>query len=171
MQKLLIRFSFGGASFECKTGRSGGSNPRRGHQSRGPIPSGGLIGYAGCRQRTRAPIQLNELRAATKACSCSTVGADLTRRVLARLLREIQASETPVVVRLDRLVRSISHLLAEYVLWNRGLRVAAALLGDNSRRPTDRVWTPRIEVWTPRIRNRQRPARPPLISRRNPTYP
>jgi hypothetical protein len=39
-------------------------------------------------------------------------GADRTRPVLARLLRAIAPGETLVVVRLDRLARSVSHLLA-----------------------------------------------------------
>jgi Resolvase, N terminal domain len=39
-------------------------------------------------------------------------GADRSRPVLARLLRGIAAGETLVVVRLDRLARSVSHLLA-----------------------------------------------------------
>ena len=39
-------------------------------------------------------------------------GADRGRHVLARLLGEIRSSETLVVVRLDRLARSVSHLLA-----------------------------------------------------------
>jgi DNA invertase Pin-like site-specific DNA recombinase len=58
--------------------------------------------------------QLDELRAA----GCATIleehasGADRSRPVLARLLREIPAGETLVVVRLGRLARSVSHLLA-----------------------------------------------------------
>ena len=58
--------------------------------------------------------QLDELRAA----GCSAVyeerasGADRTRPVLARLLRAIRPGETLVVVRLDRLARSVAHLLA-----------------------------------------------------------
>ena len=58
--------------------------------------------------------QLDELRAA----GCVVVleerasGADRSRPVLAQLLREIQQGETLVVVRLDRLARSVSHLLA-----------------------------------------------------------
>src|SRR3954465_8030990 len=58
--------------------------------------------------------QLDELRAA----GCAAVlqehasGADRGRPVLARLLREIRAGETLVVVRLDRLARSVGHLLA-----------------------------------------------------------
>jgi DNA invertase Pin-like site-specific DNA recombinase len=57
--------------------------------------------------------QLDELRAA----GCAAVleehasGADRSRPVLARLLREIRPYETLVVVRLDRLARSVSHLL------------------------------------------------------------
>ena len=39
-------------------------------------------------------------------------GADRTRPVLARLLRDLDPGETLVVVRLDRLARSVSHLLA-----------------------------------------------------------
>ena len=39
-------------------------------------------------------------------------GADRSRPVLARLLRDIRSGETLVVVRLDRLARSVSHLLA-----------------------------------------------------------
>lgn len=79
-----------------------------------PLP-GRLIGYARVStddQDTAA--QLDELRAA----GCVTVleehasGADRSRPVLARLLRDIARSETLVVVRLDRLARSVSHLLA-----------------------------------------------------------
>src|SRR5207237_1819013 len=39
-------------------------------------------------------------------------GADRSRPVLAKLLREIRPGETLVVVRLDRLARSVGHLLA-----------------------------------------------------------
>src|SRR5271157_3092387 len=64
--------------------------------------------------RNRARPQCDELRAA----GCATVleehasGADRSRPVLARLLRDIAAGETLVVVRLDRLARSVSHLLS-----------------------------------------------------------
>ena len=76
---------------------------------------GQLIGYA--RVSTEAQgtdPQLDELRAA----GCHTVveehasGADRSRPVLARLLREIRSGETLTMVRLDRLARSVSHLLA-----------------------------------------------------------
>ncbi len=58
--------------------------------------------------------QLDELRAAGCAILLEehASGADRSRPVLARLLREIRAGETLVVVRLDRLARSVSHLLA-----------------------------------------------------------
>lgn len=57
--------------------------------------------------------QLDELRAA----GCAEIhqergsGASRTRPVLARLIREIKPGEVLVVVRLDRLARSVSHLL------------------------------------------------------------
>jgi DNA invertase Pin-like site-specific DNA recombinase len=58
--------------------------------------------------------QRDELRAA----GCNAIleehasGADRSRPVLAGLLRDIRPGETLVVVRLDRLARSVSHLLA-----------------------------------------------------------
>ena len=74
-----------------------------------------LIGYARVSTEEQGTDpQLDELRAA----GCATVleehasGADRSRPVLARLLREIRPGETLVVVRLDRLARSVSHLLA-----------------------------------------------------------
>jgi DNA invertase Pin-like site-specific DNA recombinase len=74
-----------------------------------------LVGYARVSTDEQGTDpQLDELRAA----GCATVleehasGADRSRPVLARLLRDIRAGETLVVVRLDRLARSVSHLLA-----------------------------------------------------------
>ncbi len=58
--------------------------------------------------------QLDELRAA----ACTTIleedasGADRGRPVLVRLLRDIRGGETLVVMQLDWLSRSVSHLLA-----------------------------------------------------------
>src|ERR1700676_5490125 len=76
---------------------------------------GRLVGYARVSTEEQGTDpQLDELRAA----GCETVleeyasGADRSRPVLARLLREIRSGETLVVVRLDRLARSVSHLLA-----------------------------------------------------------
>ena len=73
-----------------------------------------LIGYARVSTEEQAThAQVDELRAA----GCSAVheehgsGASRARPVLARLLREIGAGEVLVVVRLDRLARSVSHLL------------------------------------------------------------
>jgi DNA invertase Pin-like site-specific DNA recombinase len=79
-----------------------------------PLP-GRLVGYArvSTEEQDTDP-QRDELRAA----GCAAIheehasGADRTRPVLARLLRDIAAGETLVVVRLDRLARSVSHLLA-----------------------------------------------------------
>ena len=76
---------------------------------------GRLIGYARVSTDEQGTDpQLDELRAA----GCATIleehasGADRSRPVLARLLRDIRAGDTLVVVRLDRLARSVSHLLA-----------------------------------------------------------
>jgi DNA invertase Pin-like site-specific DNA recombinase len=78
-------------------------------------PAGHLIGYARVSTEDQdTDPQLDELRAA----GCQTLreeyasGAYRSRPVLARLLRDIAAGETLVVVRLDRLARSVSHLLA-----------------------------------------------------------
>lgn len=76
--------------------------------------SGRLIGYArvSTDEQDTDP-QLDELRTAgcTMVLEEHASGADRSRPVLARLLREIQPGETLVVVRLDRLARSVSHLL------------------------------------------------------------
>jgi DNA invertase Pin-like site-specific DNA recombinase len=76
---------------------------------------GRLVGYARVSTEEQGTDpQLDELRAA----GCQVVheehasGADRSRPVLARLLRDIRPGETLVVVRLDRLARSVSHLLA-----------------------------------------------------------
>jgi len=73
-----------------------------------------LIGYARVSTEDQAhDAQLDELRAA----GCAEIhqehgsGASRARPVLARLLREIKPGEVLVVVRLDRLARSVSHLL------------------------------------------------------------
>jgi len=77
--------------------------------------SGRLVGYARVSTDEQGTDpQLDELRAA----GCGVIleeqasGADRSRPVLARLLREMRGGETLVVVRLDRLARSVSHLLA-----------------------------------------------------------
>ena len=82
--------------------------------SRNATVTGRLISYAwvSTEEQDTDP-QLDELRTA----GCDAVreehasGADRTRPVLASLLREIRPGETLVVVRLDRLARSVSHLL------------------------------------------------------------
>ena len=73
-----------------------------------------LIGYARVSTEDQAhDAQLDELR----AVGCAEIhqehgsGASRARPVLSRLLREIKADEVLVVVRLDRLARSVSHLL------------------------------------------------------------
>lgn len=73
-----------------------------------------LIGYARVSTEDQAQdAQLDELRAA----GCEIIhqehasGASRARPVLARLIREIRPGEVLVVVRLDRLARSVGHLL------------------------------------------------------------
>ncbi len=77
-------------------------------------PQGRLIGYARVstdEQATQA--QEMELRAA----GCDAIiqehgsGASRARPALTRLVQEIRAGDTLIVVRLDRLARSVSHLL------------------------------------------------------------
>lgn len=77
-------------------------------------PQGRQIGYARVSTDEQATAaQEIELRAA----GCDTIieergsGASRARPALARLVREIGAGDTLVVVRLDRLARSVSHLL------------------------------------------------------------
>jgi len=72
------------------------------------------LGYARVSTEDQATdAQLDELRRA----GCKTIfqehgsGASRARPELARLLKEIRAGEVLVVVRLDRLARSVSHLL------------------------------------------------------------
>lgn len=73
-----------------------------------------LIGYArvSTGEQTLDP-QLVELREAgcTRIHEEQASGADRTRPALARLLATIRPGDTLVVVRLDRLARSLSHLL------------------------------------------------------------
>ncbi len=80
-----------------------------------PPPIRRLIGYARVSTDEQATdAQVDELRAA----GCQILhqehgsGASRARPVLARLMREIGAGDVLVVVRLDRLARSVSHLLA-----------------------------------------------------------
>lgn len=77
-------------------------------------PQGRQIGYARVSTDEQATeAQEIELRAA----GCETIvqehgsGASRARPALSKLLREISAGDTLVVVRLDRLARSVSHLL------------------------------------------------------------
>ncbi len=82
------------------------------HSSR--RPQGRQIGYARVSTDEQATeAQEMELRSA----GCETIvrehgsGASRARPALAKIVREIDAGDTLVVVRLDRLARSVSHLL------------------------------------------------------------
>ncbi len=82
---------------------------------RKPAVPARLIGYARVSTEDQGTDpQIDELR----RVDCDPIheehasGADRSRPVLARLLRDIRRDETLVVVRLDRLARSVSDLLA-----------------------------------------------------------
>jgi DNA invertase Pin-like site-specific DNA recombinase len=84
------------------------------YQTPSPPPLRRLIGYA----RVSTDDQLNDAQVdELKASGCRVVhqehgsGASRTRPVLAKLLRDLAAGDVLVVVRLDRLARSVSHLL------------------------------------------------------------
>ncbi|RUM95234.1 recombinase family protein, partial [Pseudaminobacter arsenicus] len=77
-------------------------------------PQGRLIGYA----RVSTDEQVTEAQEIElRSAGCDVIvqehgsGASRARPVLARLMRDISAGDTLVVVRLDRLARSVSHLL------------------------------------------------------------
>lgn len=78
-------------------------------------PQGRLIGYARVSTDEQATeAQEMELRAAgcEKIVLEHASGASRGRPALSRLLRELAAGDTLIIVRIDRLARSVSHLLA-----------------------------------------------------------
>lgn len=91
-----------------------------------------LIGYA---RVSTADQDLAAQRAALAAAGCSLIveetasGADAGRPALARLLARIAPGDTLVVVRLDRLARSLTHLLA-VIARLRSRSAALRSLGD-----------------------------------------
>jgi DNA invertase Pin-like site-specific DNA recombinase len=91
-----------------------------------------LIGYA---RVSTADQDLAAQRAALAAAGCALIveetasGADAARPALARLLARIAPGDTLVVVRLDRLARSLTHLLA-VIARLRARSAALRSLGD-----------------------------------------
>lgn len=91
-----------------------------------------LIGYA---RVSTADQDLAAQRQALAAAGCTLIveetasGADAARPALARLLARIAAGDTLVVVRLDRLARSLTHLLA-VIAQLRARSAALRSLGD-----------------------------------------
>lgn len=73
-----------------------------------------LIGYARVSTEDQTPLPQVQ---ALKAAGCGTVheeqasGGNCARPVLARVLESVRRGDTLVVVRIDRLARSLSHLL------------------------------------------------------------
>jgi DNA invertase Pin-like site-specific DNA recombinase len=99
----------------CETGAAGGARrhgPTRIQQDQRVRPARGHARVSTEEQGTDP--QRHELRAAgcTAILEEHASGADRGRPVLARLLRDIRPGDTLVVVRLDRLARSVGHLLA-----------------------------------------------------------
>jgi DNA invertase Pin-like site-specific DNA recombinase len=78
-------------------------------------PGNRLLGYARVSTEEQGTDPQSD---ALRAAGCNLIleehasGADRSRPVLNRLLRDIRPGDTLVVVRLDRLARSVSHLLA-----------------------------------------------------------
>jgi hypothetical protein len=112
---LFCKRPFTETLWNCKNRLRTDRRARMPPSRRQTAPAGRRIGYA--RVSTDAQgtdPQLDELRAA----GCEMVleehasGADRGHPVLARLLQEIRPDDTLVVVRLDRLPRSMTHLLA-----------------------------------------------------------
>ena len=95
--------------------------------------------------------QLDELRAAgcDTVCGEHASGADRTRPVLARLLREIHPGETLVVVRLDHLARSVSHLLAVIEQLEPTVRISAACATRST--PQRHRACSRCRCWAPSL--------------------
>lgn len=80
-----------------------------------PSPAGRLIGYARVSTDDQSTdAQISELRAAgcTEIIQEQASGASRARPALIRLLNGIHPGDTLVVVRLDRLARSVTHLLS-----------------------------------------------------------
>ena len=79
----------------------------------GPLPVP-LIGYARVSTEDQTPLPQSQ---ALKSAGCAQIheeqasGGNRTRPVLARILERIGKGDTLVVVRIDRLARSLSHLL------------------------------------------------------------
>src|SRR6056297_1113756 len=73
-----------------------------------------LIGYARVSTEDQTPLPQSE---ALQSAGCAEIfeehasGGNRARPVLARLLERVQSGDTLVVVRIDRLARSLSHLL------------------------------------------------------------
>lgn len=112
----LQPFLFSRMSYLYKTPRNGPLKSRMAKRqiAKVPQPPERLIGYA--RVSTDDQVhdaQMDELRAA----GCDRIyqehgsGASRARPILTRLLGELTAGDVLVVVRLDRLARSVSHLL------------------------------------------------------------
>lgn len=79
-----------------------------------PLPPPRLIGYA----RVSTDEQLSDAQAdALRAAGCERIhleqgsGSSQSRPVLTKLLKSLSAGDILVVVRLDRLARSVGHLL------------------------------------------------------------
>lgn len=104
-----------------------------------PVP---LIGYAriSTEDQTALP-QVLELRSAgcVEIAEEQASGGSRTRPVLARVLDQLRVGDTLVVVRIDRLARSLSHLL-EIIERLEAKGAHFGVVCGRGRNPTLRLW-------------------------------
>ena len=114
-----------------------------------------LVGYARVSTEDQATArQLDELRAAgcREVAEEHASGGDRDRPVLARTLARLRPGDTLVVVSLDRLARSLSHLL-EVVEGLQARGVHFRSLRDRSTRRARRACSPSRSSAPPRNSN------------------
>jgi DNA invertase Pin-like site-specific DNA recombinase len=110
-----------------------------------------LIGYARVSTEDQTPLPQSQ---ALKSAGCAEIheeqasGGNRARPVLARVLERIGKGDTLVVVRIDRLARSLSHLL-EVIERLEAKGAFFRSLRTRSTRPPRRASSP-CRSWAPR---------------------
>ena len=105
-----------------------------------------LIGYARVSTEDQTPLPQAQ---ALKSAGCTEIfeehasGGNRARPVLARVLERTQKGDTLVVMRIDRLARSLSHLLEVIEqLEAKGRVLSLASGSDRHGQPARQVYTP-----------------------------